>query len=137
MNFDYLGHRLQPGILSATTRSIQRHSPIAGHHVAPANVNDHFLLKETLEAIVVKRPRPTEKEPQHLCLDAGYDNQMSRETVNEHHYQRLSKSLISALVNLSPGIVVTRRPLGPTFSPNDLANIRADHEQLGDQILGK
>src|SRR5262245_32945975 len=30
---------------------------------------------------------PTEKEPQHLCLDAGYDNQMSRETVKEHHYQ--------------------------------------------------
>jgi putative transposase len=55
--------------------------------VAPANVNDHFLLKETIEAIVVKRPQPTEKEPQHLCLDAGYDNQMSRETVKEHHYQ--------------------------------------------------
>jgi putative transposase len=36
---------------------------------------------------VVKRPQPTEKEPQHLCLDAGYDNQMSRETVKEHHYQ--------------------------------------------------
>ena len=55
--------------------------------VAPANVNDHVLLKETIEAIVVKRPRPTEKEPQHLCLDAGYHNQMSRETVKEHHYQ--------------------------------------------------
>jgi putative transposase len=55
--------------------------------VAPANVNDHVLLKETIEAIVVKRPRPTEKQPQHLCLDAGYDNQMSRETVKEHHYQ--------------------------------------------------
>ena len=36
---------------------------------------------------MVKRPQPTEKEPQHLCLDAGYDNQMSRETVKEHHYQ--------------------------------------------------
>jgi len=51
--------------------------------------------------------------------------------------ERLSKSLISVLVNLSPGIVVTRHPLGPTFSPNDFANIRADHEQRGDQILGK
>jgi len=29
-------------------------------------------------------PRPTEKEPQHLCLDAGYDNQMSRETVKDY-----------------------------------------------------
>jgi putative transposase len=55
--------------------------------VAPANVNDHFLLAETIEAIVVERPRPTEKEPQHLCLDAGYDNQMSRGVVKEHYYQ--------------------------------------------------
>jgi len=55
--------------------------------VAPANVNDHVLLEETIEAVVVERPRPTEKEPQHLCLDAGYDNQSSRDTVKEHHYR--------------------------------------------------
>jgi Transposase DDE domain len=36
---------------------------------------------------VVERPQSTEKEPQHLRLDAGYDNQVSRETVREHHYQ--------------------------------------------------
>jgi transposase len=36
---------------------------------------------------VVERPRPTDKEPQHLCLDAGYDNQASRDTVNERHYK--------------------------------------------------
>jgi len=45
------------------------------------------LLNETIEAIVVERPQPTENEPQHLCLDAGYDNQASRETVKEHQYQ--------------------------------------------------
>jgi putative transposase len=55
--------------------------------VAPANANDHHLLEETIEAIVVVRPRPIEKEPQHLCPDAGYDNQVSRDTVKEHHYQ--------------------------------------------------
>jgi hypothetical protein len=30
-----------------------------------------LLLAETIEAIVVERPEPTEAEPQHLCLEAG------------------------------------------------------------------
>jgi transposase len=55
--------------------------------VAAANVNDHLLLNQTIEAIVVERPQPTEKEPQNLCLDAGYDNQASRAVVKEHQYQ--------------------------------------------------
>ena len=55
--------------------------------VAPANVNDHLLLAETIAAIVVERPQPTEAEPQHLCLDAGYDNGPSREVVKEHGYR--------------------------------------------------
>jgi hypothetical protein len=55
--------------------------------VSAANVNDHFLLNETIEAIVVERLQPTEKEPRHLCLDAGYDNQVTRDTVKEHHNQ--------------------------------------------------
>jgi putative transposase len=46
--------------------------------VAAANVNDHLLLRETIEAIVVERPEPTPEAPQHLCLDAGYDNPASR-----------------------------------------------------------
>ena len=42
--------------------------------VAGANVHDAKLLEATLDAIVVERPQPTEEEPQHLCLDKGYDN---------------------------------------------------------------
>jgi putative transposase len=42
--------------------------------VAGANVHDTKLLKETIESIVVERPEPSEKSPQHLCLDKGYDN---------------------------------------------------------------
>ena len=42
--------------------------------IAGANVNDHQLLQATLEAVVVERPPPTPEQPQHLCLDAGYDN---------------------------------------------------------------
>ncbi len=40
---------------------------------------DCKLLQETLEAIVVERPKPTEEDPQHLCLDKGYDNPTGRE----------------------------------------------------------
>ena len=46
--------------------------------VAGANVHDAKLLEATLDAIVVERPQPTEEEPQHLCLDKGYDNPSGR-----------------------------------------------------------
>lgn len=46
--------------------------------LAAANVNDQKLLHETIEVIVIERPRPTPKKPQHLCLDAGYDNPTGR-----------------------------------------------------------
>lgn len=42
--------------------------------VAPANRHDTKLLEQTLEAIVVERPNPIKKTPQHLCLDKAYDN---------------------------------------------------------------
>ena len=42
--------------------------------IAGANVPDAQLLQATIEAAVVERPRPTAEEPQHLCLDKGYDN---------------------------------------------------------------
>ena len=46
--------------------------------LAAANVNDHLLLRETIEAIVIERPAPTPEAPQHLCLDADYDNPIGR-----------------------------------------------------------
>jgi len=42
--------------------------------ISGANTPDTKLLALTLDAIVVERPKPTEQEPQHLCLDKGYDN---------------------------------------------------------------
>lgn len=47
--------------------------------LAPANVHDAKLLKATIESIVVQRPEPTSKNPQHLCLDKGYDNPTGRQ----------------------------------------------------------
>ena len=54
--------------------------------IAAANVNDHLLLRETIEAIVAERPEPTEEAPQHLCLDADYDNPCSREVAAAAKY---------------------------------------------------
>ncbi len=55
--------------------------------IAGANVRDDKLLAATLDAVVVERPKPTEKKaPQHLCLDKGYDNKGSREVVRERDY---------------------------------------------------
>ncbi|MBO0800731.1 MAG: IS5 family transposase [Blastocatellia bacterium] len=55
--------------------------------IAPANVNDHKLLEETLDSIVIERPKATRKKPQHLCLDKGYDNEPSCQIVKEHRYK--------------------------------------------------
>jgi putative transposase len=41
--------------------------------LAGANRNDHKLMRETLAAIAVERPKPTPDEPQGLCLDGGHD----------------------------------------------------------------
>ena len=41
--------------------------------VEGANRHDMKLLEPTLQAIIVERPEPSEEQPQHLCLDAGYD----------------------------------------------------------------
>ena len=57
-----------------------------GAVIAAANVNDHLLLRETIEAVVVERPEPPPEAPQHLCLDADYDNPASREVAAAAKY---------------------------------------------------
>jgi len=51
-----------------------------------ANRHDTKLLRATIEAIVVPRPQPTKKRPQHLCLDKGYDNPTGHTTVAAFKY---------------------------------------------------
>jgi putative transposase len=41
------------------------------------------LVKQTVNSLVVKRPRPTTKRPQGMCLDKGYDYEEVRETLQE------------------------------------------------------
>ena len=54
-----------------------------GLALAGANRNDHKLMRETLEAIPVLRPKPTPEEPQGLCLDKGYDYDEVRDLLAE------------------------------------------------------
>jgi transposase len=51
-----------------------------------ANRHDMKLLCATLEGIVIARPEPTQAQPQHLCLDAGYDYPSIREQVETYDY---------------------------------------------------
>jgi putative transposase len=53
--------------------------------IAGANVVEQKLLKETIEAIVVERPDPAERE-QHLSLDKAYDNPRGREAASGAGY---------------------------------------------------
>lgn len=54
--------------------------------VAAANVHDTKLLEQTIEAVVVERPQPTPDDPQHLCLDKGYDNPTGHAAAAAAHY---------------------------------------------------
>jgi putative transposase len=58
-----------------------------GAVVAAANVPDFRLLEATLDAVVVPRPQPTARHPQHLCLDKGYDNDTGWGVTLEHDYE--------------------------------------------------
>lgn len=54
--------------------------------LSPANVHDTKLLQKTINEIVVERPAVTEGNPQHLCLDKGYDNPTGHQAVKEANY---------------------------------------------------
>ena len=51
--------------------------------VAGANRPDMKLINDTVKNVVVKRPRPTKKQPQGMCLDKGYDYAEVRDTLQE------------------------------------------------------
>jgi transposase len=57
-----------------------------GLQVEGANRNDFKMVQVTLESIPIERPRPTPEEPQHLCLDKGYDYDEVRELGKEFGY---------------------------------------------------
>ena len=52
--------------------------------ISGANTHDIKLLEETLDHIVVLRPKLDEQHPQNLCLDAGYTG--SGDAVKQRSY---------------------------------------------------
>ncbi len=44
-----------------------------------ANRHDMKLVRPTIESVVINRPEPTEKQPQGMCLDKGYDYEEVRD----------------------------------------------------------
>lgn len=59
------------------------HGVPIGLAVAGANRHDMKLTRETIENIVVERPKPTPEQPQGLSLDKGYDYQEVRDVLAE------------------------------------------------------
>ena len=57
-----------------------------GLAVAGANVNDFKLARETIENIPIRKPRPSRRRPQNLCLDKGYDYNEVRDLAREFGY---------------------------------------------------
>ena len=60
---------------SGTKRSllVEASGVPVGLSVAGANKNDFKLFVETVMSIPVERPAASSAQPQHLCLDKGYD----------------------------------------------------------------
>ncbi len=83
--------------------------------IAGANVPDAQLLNATVEAIVVARPEPTFEEPQHLCLDKGYDNDLGWGVIVDHdyipHIRRIGETDRSHPVRYPPRRWVVERTL--------------------------
>ena len=51
-----------------------------------ANRHDSKLVGPTLESVPVRRPRPTRKKPQHLCLDKAYSGDPVHDLVTQFGY---------------------------------------------------
>ena len=56
-----------------------------------------------LDAIVIERPHPTPEQPQHLCLDLGYDNPTGAAAVTSHHHVAHLRRIGNEKLDLATG----------------------------------
>ncbi len=54
--------------------------------VDDSNRNDFKMARDTIEAVATRRPRPTQAEPQGLCLEKGYDFDEVRALAREFRF---------------------------------------------------
>jgi len=57
-----------------------------GLAVDGANRNAFKMLEETIQSVPIRRPKPTAKDPQNLCLDKGYDYTEVYELIKEFRF---------------------------------------------------
>lgn len=57
-----------------------------------ANRHDMKMVRDTIENIIIKIPKPTKNNPQGLCLDKGYDYDEVRDIVKEFGFTAHIKS---------------------------------------------
>ena len=71
-----------------------------------ANVRDSRLVSSTVAAAILPRPEPTPDQPQHLCLDKGYDYARVEREVAGHaylpHIRRIGEEKITAGAKTQP-----------------------------------
>jgi putative transposase len=70
---------------SGVKRSVltEGHGVPIGLALAGANRHDMKMVRSTIENIMVKRPKPTKKKKQNMCLDKGYDYEEVRGLLKE------------------------------------------------------
>ena len=85
-----------------------------------ANRTDMKLAEATLDSIMIARPTPTAEQPQHLCLDAGYDYDAVFETVRAHHYEPHIRPNQYNRAHAKPTPERARRPAAIWSPPNSL-----------------
>jgi putative transposase len=54
--------------------------------ISAANRTDMKLAEATLDSLVVPRPEPTRRRPQHLCRDKGFDYPETRQAAEARGY---------------------------------------------------
>jgi putative transposase len=59
------------------------HGVPVGLAVEGANRHDMKMVRDTLDSLVVARPKPTARKKQNLCLDAGYDYEEVQDLLQE------------------------------------------------------
>ena len=65
--------------------SDRRGAPL-GVTLSAANRTDMKLAEATLDSLVVPRPEPTPRRPQHLCRDKGFDYPETQEAAEARGY---------------------------------------------------
>ena len=75
-------------VKTGTKKSLLTHGAGGPLYVvtAGASVVEQKLPEATINAMVIDRPEPTANEPQHRCLDKGYDNSRAEKAATDEAY---------------------------------------------------